>query len=112
MNIKDIQKWERDFSFKKGIAQDEEKAIKIGILKLTEEVGELSKAILEKNWEEVPAEVTDVIVFACKLANIAEDFHGTEKLVEVMEAKLEFCEKRVYDKEKNRLDKPADKKFK
>ena len=79
--------------------QDEEKAIKIGILKLTEEVGELSKAILEKNWEEVPAEVTDIIVFACKLANIAEDFHNTEKLVEVMEAKLEFCEKRVYDKE-------------
>ena len=111
MNIQDIQKWERDFSLKKGIAQDEEKSLKIGILKLTEEVGEVSKAILEKKWDEVPAEITDVIVFACKIANIAEDFHNSEKLVDVMEEKLDYCEKRTYDKEKNKFDKPLDQKF-
>jgi NTP pyrophosphatase (non-canonical NTP hydrolase) len=111
MTIQDIQKWERDFSLKKGIAQDEEKAIKIAILKLTEEVGEVSKAILEKNWEEVPSEVTDIIVFACKIANIAEDFHNSEKLTDVMEEKLDYCEKRIYDKTKNKLDKPSSKKF-
>ncbi len=112
MNIQDVQKWERDFSLKKGIAQDEEKAIKIAILKLTEEVGEVAKDILEKNWQEVPAEITDVIVFACKIANIAEDFHDSEKLVDVMKEKLDYCEKRTYNKEKNKLDKPSDKKFK
>ena len=112
MNIHDIQKWERDFSLKKGIAQDEEKAIKIAILKLTEEVGEVAKDILENNWEEVPAEVTDVIVFACKIANIAEDFHDSEKLVDVMKEKLDYCEKRIYDKRKNKLNKPSGKKFK
>ncbi|HKM19805.1 MAG TPA: MazG-like family protein [Candidatus Dojkabacteria bacterium] len=111
MNIKDIQKWERDFTAKKGIAQEEEKAIKIAILKLTEEVGEVSKAILEKKWEDVPAEVTDVIVFACKVANIAEDFHNTEKLTDVMKKKLEYCEERTYDKETNKLDKPTNKQF-
>ncbi len=61
MTIQDIQKWERDFSLKKGIAQNEEKAIRIATLKLAEKVGEVSKAILENKWEEVPAEVTDVI---------------------------------------------------
>ncbi len=111
MNIQDIQKWEREFSLKKGITQDEEKSLKIAILKLTEEVGEVSKAILEKKWDEVPAEVTDVIIFACKIANIAEDFHNSEKLVDVMEEKLDYCEKRTYDKEKNKFDKPLDQKF-
>lgn len=111
MTIQDIQKWERDFSLKKGIAQNEEKAIKIATLKLAEEVGEVSKAILENKWEEVPAEVTDVIVFACKIANIAEDFHYSEKLSDVIEQKLNYCEKRTYDKSKNKLDKPPSKKF-
>ncbi len=111
MNIKDIQTWERDFTKRKGIAQDEEKAVKIAMLKLTEEVGEVSKAILEKDWDGVLAEVTDVIVFACKVANIAEDFHNTEKLVDVMKEKIEYSEKRTYNKEKNKFDKPSDKKF-
>ncbi|HHX99158.1 TPA: hypothetical protein GX533_00515 [Candidatus Dojkabacteria bacterium] len=111
MNIKDIQTWERDFTKRKGIAQDEEKAVKIAMLKLTEEVGEVSKAILEKDWDGVLAEVTDVIVFACKVANIAEDFHNTEKLVDVMKEKIEYSEKRTYDKEKNKFDKPKDEKF-
>jgi len=112
MQITNIQKWEREFSLKKGIAQDEEKAIKIAILKLTEEVGEVCKAILEKKWEEVPAEVTDVIVFTCKVANIAEDFHGTEKLSDVIKRKLEYCESRTYDKETNKVDKPENNEFK
>jgi hypothetical protein len=46
------------------------------------------KAILENKWEEVPAEVTDFI-----------------------EQKLNCCEKRTYDKSKNKLDKPSSKKF-
>ena len=95
MNISDIQKWERDFALKKSISEDEEKAIKIAILKLSEEVGEVVKAVLEKDWDSVPAEVTDVIVFACKVANIAEDFHNTEKLVDVMKKKLDYCEKNI-----------------
>jgi NTP pyrophosphatase (non-canonical NTP hydrolase) len=112
MKIADIQKWERDFSLKKGIAHDEEKSIKIATLKLSEEVGEVCKAILEKKWEEVPAEVTDVIVFACKIANIAEDFHGTEKLEEVLKKKIEYCESRTYNPSINKMDKPENKEFK
>jgi len=111
VNINDIQKWEREFSAKKGIAQDEEKATKIAVLKLVEEVGEACKAILEKKWEEIPAEVTDVIVFACKVANIAEDFHGTEKLEQVMKKKLEYCETRTYNPEINKMDKPENREF-
>ena len=112
MNIADIQKWEKDFTKKKGIAQDEEKGIKIAILKLTEEVGEVSKAILEKKWDDVPAEVTDVIVFACKIANIAEEFHNTESLTDVMVKKLDYCEERTYDKSTNKLNKPKNENFK
>lgn len=112
MQISDIQKWERDFSLRKGIAQDEEKSIKIATLKLSEEVGEVCKAILEKKWEEVPAEITDVIVFACKIANIAEDFHSTEKLEEVLKKKLEYSETRTYNSEINKMDKPINKDFK
>ena len=112
MQIGDIQKWERDFSLRKGIAQDEEKSIKIATLKLSEEVGEVCKAILENKWEEVPAEITDVIVFACKIANIAEDFHNTEKLEEVLKKKIEYSEARTYNPEINKMDKPVNKDFK
>lgn len=111
MRIQDIQKWERDFTTKKGISKDEDKAIKIATLKLTEEVGEVMKAILEKKWDEVNAEITDVIVFACKIANIAEDFHGAEKLEKVIADKIDYCEERTYNKETNKLDKPKNKKF-
>lgn len=112
MKINNIQNWERDFSSKKGISQDEERAIKIATLKLTEEVGEVCKAILEGKWEEVPAEITDVIVFACKIANIAEDFHGADKLSEVMKRKIDYCESRTYNPETNKMDKPENKEFK
>ncbi|HOR01877.1 MAG TPA: MazG-like family protein [Candidatus Woesebacteria bacterium] len=112
MKISDIQKWERDFSLRKGIAQDEEKSLKIATLKLSEEVGEVCKAILEKKWEEVPAEITDVIVFACKIANIAEDFHNTKKLEKVLKKKLEYSETRKYNPQINKMNKPPNKDFK
>lgn len=112
MRIKDIQKWEKEFSNKKGIAKDKEKATKIAIFKLTEEVGEICKAVLENKWNEVPAEVTDVIVFACKVANIAEEFYGAEELTKVLKRKLDYCEKRNYNKETNKLNKPRNKEFK
>jgi len=79
MKIKNIQKWERDFVKKKGIALDEKEAKFIAISKLIEEVGETSKDLLEGNWKDIQAEVCDVIVFACKIANIAEDFHSAEE---------------------------------
>ena len=70
ITINDIQEWEKSFTKRKGISQNEETAIKIAMFKLTEEVGEVAKAVLEENWKEVPAEVSDVIVFACKVANL------------------------------------------
>ena len=112
MKISDIQNWERDFSQRKGIALDEGKALKIATLKLMEEVGEVCKAILEKKWDEVPAEVADVIVFACKVANIAEDFHQVEPLSKVMKEKINYCESRTYDPTINKMNKPKSKKFK
>lgn len=112
MNIGDIQQWERDFVKKKGIAPDEKKESFIAICKLSEEVGELAKDLLEGNWAEIQAEVADVIIFACKVANIAEDFHNTEKLTEVFKEKMGFCDTRTYNPHTNKLDKPDHDKFK
>lgn len=112
MTIKDIQEWEKSFSKKKNISQKEETAVKIAVLKLMEETGEVAKAILEEKWNEVPAEVSDVIVFACKIANIAEDMHGTNKLSDVLERKIKYCEKRKYNRNNKKFDKPASKEFK
>lgn len=58
------------------------------------------------------AEVTDVIVFTCKVANIAEESHGADSMTEVMKRKIEFSEKRTYNKETNKLDKPEHSEFK
>lgn len=112
ITINDIQKWERSFTKRKEIAQDEETAIKIAVFKLTEEVGEVSKAILEEQWNEVPAEVSDVIVFACKVANIAEKFHKTENLNKVLQKKINYCETRKYNAKIKKLDKPKSEEFK
>jgi len=112
MTIKEIQIWEKSFVNKKGIAPDEKKASFIAVCKLLEEAGEMAKDLLEGNWDEIQAEVTDVIVFACKVANIAEDFHNAEPLTKVMEEKLGFCEERTYNKKTNKLDKPKHDKFK
>ena len=112
ITIRDIQEWEKSFSKKKSVPQEEETAVKIAVLKLMEEAGEVAKAILEKEWDEVPAEVSDVIVFACKIANIAEEMHGTDKLSNVLKRKMEYCDRRKYDRNNKKLDKPADKEFK
>jgi NTP pyrophosphatase (non-canonical NTP hydrolase) len=111
ITILDIQKWEKEFTEKKGISQDEKKATFIAIAKLTEEVGETAKDLLEGNWSEIQAEVCDVIVFACKIANIAEVFHNTESLSDVISKKLGYCETRTYSKTTNKLDKPAHPEF-
>ena len=112
MTIEEIQKWEKSFVVKKGIAVDEKKASFIAVCKLMEESGEMAKDLLEGKWSDIQAEVADIIVFACKVANIAEDFHGTESLTKVMEKKLGYCESRTYNTETNKLDKPAHKEFK
>jgi NTP pyrophosphatase (non-canonical NTP hydrolase) len=112
MKIREIQKWERDFVKKKGIALDEKTAKFIAISKLVEEVGETSKDLLEGNWKEIQAEVCDIIVFACKIANIAEDFHHSESLENVIEKKLGYCETRTYNKKTKKFDKPKHSEFK
>ncbi len=112
MTIKDIQEWEKNFAKNKNINFTPDEAAKIGMFKLIEEVGEVAKAITEKQWDEVPAEVSDVIIFACKIANIAEDFHGAKKLEDVLKRKIAYCEKRVFDKRSKKFNKPKDKNFK
>jgi len=112
ITIKDIQEWERSFVKNKGISEKEEISVKIALCKLTEEVGEVAKALLEGKWEEIPAEIADVIVFACKMANIAEKFHGSEDLTSVLKKKMRYCEARTYDSDSKKFNKPNHKEFK
>lgn len=112
ITIKEIQEWEKSFVKNKGISENEEFSTKAAICKLTEEVGEVAKAILEENWEEVPAEVADVIVFACKVANVAEKFHNANDLTETIKKKMSYCETRNYDFKSSKLNKPKNKNFK
>ncbi len=112
LTIKQIQDWEKNFVKKKRIVLDEETSVKIAICKLVEEVGEVAKALLEDRWNEIQAEVSDVIVFACKIANIAEEFHGVDNLTDVLKRKMGYCETRTYDKKKTKFDKPNNREFK
>jgi len=112
ITIEDIQNWEKSFVERKGISEKEEEAIKIAICKLTEEVGEVSKALLENKWDEIQAEVADVIIFACKMANIAEKFHETDKLSDIISRKINYCEQRSYDTNSKKFDKPKNSEFK
>jgi len=112
ITIKEIQEWEKSFVKNKGISEKEEASVKIAICKLIEEVGEVTKALLEGKWEEIPAEVADVIFFACKIANIAEKFHGSEDLTSVIKKKMKYCETRIYDSSSKKFDKPKHKEFK
>jgi len=112
MTIKQIQEWEKSFVKRKGISLDEESGLKIGTLKLMEEVGEVMKAILENKWQEVPAEIADIIIFACKIANIVESYHGVDKLSDVLERKIHYVETRTYNKVINKFNKPKNKEFK
>ena len=114
MKISDIQKWEKEFVKKKNLPSGEEDQTRIGLSKLKEEVAELAEAVSEGQWNEVQAEVSDVIIFACKMANIAEEFHSAEKLEKVLRRKIEYSEKRKLDTSRglNKLDKPKNKEFK
>ncbi len=111
MRIKDIQEWEKDFVKRKGLTlpknkEDAEKVIRIGFFKLVEEVGELSEAILKKRFKEIPAEVSDVVIFACKIAKTVEDYYDQPSLSEVLKKKIEYSEKRTFDKKTATFDKP------
>ena len=112
LTIRQIQNWEKNFVKKKGIVLDEDASIKIAVYKLVEEVGEVAKALLEGNWNEIQAEISDVIIFACKIANIAEKFHGADKLTDVLRRKMKYCETRTYDKKKTKFNKPKNREFK
>ena len=112
LTLKEIQIWEKDFCKKKKLDLDKNSQIKVATLKLTEEVGEVMKAILEDKWNEVPAEISDVIVFACKISNIAEEFFGADSLEDVFLRKMKYSEKRKFKKGFKKLNKPKDKEFK
>lgn len=114
MKISDIQKWEKGFIKKKNLPSGEEDQTRIGLSKLKEEVAELAEAVSEGRWNEVQAEISDVIIFACKIANIAEGFHGAEKLEKVLKRKIEYSEIRKLDASRglNKLDKPENEEFK
>jgi NTP pyrophosphatase (non-canonical NTP hydrolase) len=112
ITIRDIQEWEKSFVKNRGISEAEETSIKIALCKLTEEVGEVAKALIEEKWKEIPAEVADVIIFACKMANIAEKFHGSEDLTSVIKKKIGYCETRTYNSDSKKFDKPKHKEFK
>jgi len=112
ITIKQIQDWERDFCKKKGIVFDKDEQMRIAIYKLVEEVGEITKAVLEKNWDELLAEVSDVIIFASKVANVAEDGYVEDKLEDVLQRKIGYCEQRTYNAETRKFDKPVNNEFK
>jgi len=112
MKIKEIQDWERNFAKRKGVDLKEDELIKVAICKLIEETGEVAKAILENHWDEVQTEISDVIIFACKIANIAEDIYETDKLEDVLERKMKYCETRTFDKKSKKFNKPPSKEFK
>lgn len=112
VTIKQIQDWERDFCKKKGITFDKEEQMRIAIYKLMEEVGEVTKVVLEKKWDELLAEVSDVIIFASKVANVAEDGYVKDKLEDVLQCKIGYCEQRTYNAETRKLDKPKHDEFK
>jgi len=112
ITIKEIQEWEKSFVKNKGISEQEETSIKIAICKLTEEVGEVAKALIEGKWDEIQAEIADVIIFACKMANIAEKFHNSENLSSVIEKKIGYCETRTYNPNFKKFDKPKNEEFK
>ena len=57
-------------------------------------------------------EVTDIIAFASKIANITEDNYIDDKLENVISRKLDFCEKRTYDAKIREFDKPESPEFK
>ena len=112
MEIKKIQNWEKSFVKRKSIRFKKDELVKVAICKLIEEIGEVARAILESRWNEVQAEISDVIVFACKIANIAEDIYKADKLEDVLKRKIKYCETRIFDKRSKKFNKPTNKEFK
>jgi len=106
ITIRDLQDWDRDFSKRKGVGLLEDELIQMCMLKLIEEVGEVAKALYEKDWKAVQAEICDVMTFVIKIANIAEDFHGEEELSKVFREKIEYSEARQLDKKTGKFSKP------
>lgn len=105
ITIREIQDWEKSFLEKKGIPEDKDKSIKIAVCKLAEETGEVAEAILEDKWDKIQEEVTDVIVFACKVANIAEKFYGSEDLSDAIRKKIKVCDEREWNSKNKKFDK-------
>ena len=110
ITIKEIQEWEKSFSKRKGLPptdkSDSHQAMIVGFLKLSEEVGELAEVLLRKQYDEIPAEVADILIFACKIGKIAEDYFGKGSLSDEIKAKIDYAEKREYDKLSKDLTKP------
>ena len=112
VTIRNLQDWDRDFSKRKGVEFSEEELIQMCILKLIEEVGEMAKALYERDWKTVQAEICDVITFVVKIANVAEDFHGEEELSKVFRKKIEYSEARQFDRKTGKFSKPGGYEFK
>ena len=108
MTLEEIQKWEKDFAKRQGVPQDYDAALKVAVLKLSEETGEVCRAILKEDWENVQEECFDVISFICKIANLMEKFHGAKKLGDVVREKIAIVEERgKIDPETHRAKKTA-----
>jgi len=110
ITIREIQEWEKNFAKRKGLPptdkSDSEQAMLVGFLKLSEEVGELAESLLRRQYDEIPAEVSDILIFACKIGKIAEDYFGQPSLSEELQAKIAYAEERKYDKSSGDLTKP------
>lgn len=110
ITIKEIQEWEKSFSKRKGLPptdkSDSHQAMIVSFLKLSEEVGELAEVLLRKQYKEIPAEVADVLIFVCKIGKIAEDYFNETSLSDEIRAKIDYAEKREYDKLSKDLTKP------
>lgn len=110
ITIREIQEWEKNFARRKGLPptdkSDSYQTMMIGFLKLSEEVGELAEALLRKQYEEIPAEVADILIFACKIGKIAEDYFGQTSLSNELKSKIDYTEKREYDQSSKDLTKP------
>lgn len=110
ITIKEIQEWEKGFSKRKGLPptdkSDSHQALVVGFLKLSEEVGELAEAILRKKYDEIPAESADIVIFVCKIGKIVEDYHNQASLSGEVRKKIDYAEKRGYDKSTKDLTKP------
>lgn len=110
ITIEEIQEWEKGFAQRKGLPPTNKsnsgQALIVGFLKLSEEVGELSEALLKKHYDEVPAEISDIVIFACKIGKIVEDYYNQTPLSEELKSKIDYAEKREYDTKNQDLTKP------